>query len=729
MLLCSASVVAQAPTSPPATDNQGGITDIVVTAERREQSAQKAPLTIQVLGSDELKRTGISAVTDLGKLTTGVDIGVGGSSTQIFIRGVGDFSFNPLANPGVAFNVDGVYVGRPDGLGGNFYDIARVEVLKGPQGTLYGRNANGGSINLITNEPRLNQTGGDFNIEGGNYSLIHVNGAVNLALGDDAALRAAYNIVHRQGYLSDGTNDDVQQAVRLRFKWVPNSAVSILLNGDYSHIGGNNGGYTFLPRRPGADPWEGTATAAQIGYRNAMPPFGPLLDPSVPNTRQNTKLYNISAQIDWKLGFATLTVLPAYRHYDIFSAAYPGFLYTQPNKGEQKSLEVRLGNSSPALTWVVGGYAFRETSDGSIRASESPIVQDTQFDYFPRTTAFAGFGQATLRILDGLRLIGGARYTLEKRGLDGQYIDMRPAPYGPGPGTVLEDFPGRKNFHGFTYKAGAEYDLTPRNMVFFTASSGFKAGGLNETVAPENIYKPEKLDSLEFGSKNRFLDNRLQVNFGLYRWKYKQLQDQRVTFDSLGLINLLFFNVGDATLKGATLDIVAKPTSADTISGSFEYSDSHYDSFAVQVPTAVFFPGSIGCPNSVQGAYTVSNCAGYQVARVPKWTGTVNYDHVFTLGSGATIDLAGSMKFAASRWLATDFISAERAAPYVVGDATLTYTAPSKRYSIGAFIRNIGQKAYYTGGFEQPFVPGLFAANIAAPRTYGARATFYFGDR
>jgi iron complex outermembrane receptor protein len=266
-------------------------------------------------------------------------------------------------------------------------------------------------------------------------------------------------------------------------------------------------------------------------------------------------------------------------------------------------------------------------------------------------------------------------------------------------------------------------------MVYFTASSGFKAGGLNETVAPDNVYQPEKLDSLEFGSRNRFFDNRLQVNFGLYRWKYKHLQDQRVTFDSLGLINLLFFNVGDATLKGATLDVVAKPTASDTISGSFEYSDSHYDSFTVQVPTAVFFPGSIGCPTSVQGANTVANCAGNQVARVPKWTGTVNYDHAFTLGSGATIDLGASMKFATSRWLATDFIPAERAAPYVEGDATLTYTAPDKRYSVGAFVRNIGQKAYYTGGFEQPFVPGLFAANIAAPRTFGARGTFYFGDR
>jgi iron complex outermembrane receptor protein len=132
--------------------DSGGLEEIVVTAERREESAQKAPLTIQVIGSEALRESGLTNAIDISKLTTGVQIGVGGSSTQIYIRGVGDFAFNPLANPGVAFNVDGVYIARPDGLGGSFFDLARVEVLKGPQGTLYGRNANGGSINVISNE-------------------------------------------------------------------------------------------------------------------------------------------------------------------------------------------------------------------------------------------------------------------------------------------------------------------------------------------------------------------------------------------------------------------------------------------------------------------------------------------------------------------------------------------------------------------------------------------------
>src|SRR5215831_18270080 len=123
--------------------------EVTVTAERREENLQKASLTIQVLDAQEVQRAGLSDATDLSRVTTGVEVGVGGVSDQIFIRGVGSFAYSPLSAPGVAFNVDGVYVGRPDGIGANFYDIARVEVLKGPQGTLYGRNANGGAINVI----------------------------------------------------------------------------------------------------------------------------------------------------------------------------------------------------------------------------------------------------------------------------------------------------------------------------------------------------------------------------------------------------------------------------------------------------------------------------------------------------------------------------------------------------------------------------------------------------
>ena len=330
-----------------------GVTEIIVTAERREQSAQKAPLTIQVLGGEQIARSGLSDAAGLQRLTSGVEIGMGGGNAQIFIRGVGGAAFSPLSSPGVAFNVDGVYVGRANGVNGNFYDVARVEVLKGPQGTLYGRNANGGSINLITNSPKLGRTDLDLNLEVGNYDLFHASGAVNLPVGTDAAIRGAFNIIHRDGYLSNGANDDIGQSGRLRFFWQPDADVTLMLNADYSHLGGKGGDYVYLPRRPGASPYEAQSEPAANAYMHGFSPLGAITDDVRDDASQSSKLYNFSAQLDWKLGtVATLTLLPAYRHVDTAFVTHFAGRFSAAERTSQTSFEARLGNSTRALTQV-----------------------------------------------------------------------------------------------------------------------------------------------------------------------------------------------------------------------------------------------------------------------------------------------------------------------------------------------------------------------------------------
>ncbi len=460
-----------------------GIADIIVTAERRQTNVQQTPLTIQVLGGEALASSGISDAAGLQRLTTGVEIGMGGGNSQIFIRGVGGASFSPLASPGVAFNVDGVYVGRSNGVNGNFYDLARVEVLKGPQGTLYGRNANGGSINLITNEPRLGARSLDLDLEAGNYDLIRASGAVNLPVGETGAVRAAFNVVNRDGYLSDGANDDIQQSGRLRFKWEPSTDVSIALNADYTHLGGKGGDYVYLPRRTGASPYEAQSETAANAYMRAAGPLGFLIDDVRADSKQETELYNFSGQLDWTWGdFATLTVLPAYRHVDTRFVTHFAGRFFADERTDQTSLEARLGNSTKALTWVVGGYYFDESAPNSINdIYVSNILQNYHIVYSPKTKALAAFGQATLSITDDIRVIAGGRYTYEDRSLTGSISNA-----GTSPPTLLEVFGGVKSFDGFSYKVGAEYDFSPSNMVFLTYSTGFKSGGFSQTVAPLN---------------------------------------------------------------------------------------------------------------------------------------------------------------------------------------------------------------------------------------------------
>ncbi len=738
---------AQVTTNAPkgaAVATQDGVEDIIVTAERREQNLQRAPITIQVLSGEEVVKRGVATATDLGKLTTGLEIGAGGTSTQFFIRGVGAFAFSPLSTPGVAFNVDGVYVGRPNGVNGNFYDVARIEILKGPQGTLYGRNANGGSVNLVTNAPRIGQRTLALNTEVGNYDLIHTSGAVNLPLGANAAIRAAFNIVNREGYLSNGANDEVSQSARLRLKWEPNADVSLLLNADYTHAGGRGSDYVYLPKRPGASPYEAPSTPEANAYLRSFMPFGPLLADIRDNGFQSTKLYNLSAELGWRLGnLATLTILPAYRHMNSSYITHFGQDIGANELTRQSSLETRLGNSTKALTWVVGAYLYDEDSPHTnTTAYAGNILQNNALIYNSRTKAYAGFGQATVSIFDQLRVIAGIRYTNEKRIVSGSITDVAPTPP-----RLVENFGGHRSFSGTSYRVGVEYDLSPKNLIFLTYSTGFKSGGLTQTISPVNVFRPERLKSLEFGSKNRFFDNHLQLNVGAFHWKYTDIQDQRVSFDPLGNVNFLTFNSGDATIYGGNIDIVARPTRADTISLSGEYTRSRYDRFFYQTPEA-FYIGSSGCrqsgpyapgaklpytqsygsnTNDGVGNVLVFDCSKFQVARVPKWSGTLAVQHEFGLASGAVITADTSVKYSSGRWLSIDFNPAQRDGAYAVLDANVTYGAPDGSYSLGLFARNLTKTVYYTGGLQATFV-GLFAANIAPPRTYGLRASVNFGN-
>src|SRR5882757_5670360 len=154
-----------------AAESDVGLQQVVVTAQRRSEGLQKSSLAIQSVSGDQLVAAGVTQAKDLTTLVPGLQIATGGTATQIFIRGVGDYSTNPQSNPGVAFNVDGIYVGRPEAVGANFYDVERIEVLKGPQGTLYGRNSSGGAINLNTRKPTLGEYSGNLSVAGSNYGM------------------------------------------------------------------------------------------------------------------------------------------------------------------------------------------------------------------------------------------------------------------------------------------------------------------------------------------------------------------------------------------------------------------------------------------------------------------------------------------------------------------------------------------------------------------------------
>jgi iron complex outermembrane receptor protein len=713
-----ATATAAAARSQTAADSNDAIQEIVVTASRREETVQRSSLAIEAFGNEALRAAGVAQAADLSKLVQGLQVGFSGSTTQIYIRGVGDFSANPLANPGVSFNVDGVYVGRPEGVGVNFYDMTRLEVVKGPQGTLYGRNSSGGAINLITNSPTLDGVKGTANLDVGNYSLIHVDGAINLPLSDTVAIRAAVNRIKRDGYLSDGTSDDDQLAARVKLLYAPSADTSLLFSIDGAEVRGEGGGYVYLPRRPGSDPWEGSTSPAANAYVASLNPF---IVPGGSDSFVHNNFWNASAQLDQNLGFADLTVIGAYRHTDTDTLSYNAQSQHLLDKSDQETLEARLGHSTPELKWVGGLYFFHEANPGEIRIFVGPGLLKSRPTYDPSGTSYAAFGETTWSVTDQWRLIGGARYTVEKRKLSGNFFVY---PTQGADFIDVEIFGGEETFKSPTWKAGTEFDLSPGSMLYFTASTGFKSGGLTQTIPPDNVYNPEKVLAFELGSRNRFFDNKMQLNLEAFDWTYKDQQNSHLTFDTLGNVNFLTQNAGKARLFGLNVDLIVKPTQADTVHLAAEYDDSKYQTFQYQVPVFAYSPEATGCRNAgvSPGPFVplaTIDCSGFELPHAARWTGDADYTHSFGLNSGAAIDFNAGARLSSQTWLTVDFTPSERAPSFVMFNSSIGYTSPKRDYRVDLYVRNINNAKEYTGGQEQTFAPGLISANISAPRTYG----------
>jgi iron complex outermembrane receptor protein len=208
----------------PTPTGVGTLEEVIVTAARREQSVQTASLDISVVSGDTLARSGVAQAADLANVVPGLSISTGGSAVSTYLRGVGNYATDASAESAIAYSINGVYIARPSGIGSIFFDLERVEVLKGPQGTLYGRNATGGAINLITRQP-TQEFSGDVSVDVGNYDLHRFAGAVSGGVTDTLALRFAGQYTKHNGYLTDGYDDEDSRAGRLTALWKPNDAV------------------------------------------------------------------------------------------------------------------------------------------------------------------------------------------------------------------------------------------------------------------------------------------------------------------------------------------------------------------------------------------------------------------------------------------------------------------------------------------------------------------------
>ena len=584
--------------STPEQDSQG-LQDIVVTAQRRTESLQRAAIAATAVTGDTLVNAGVSDPTQLSKLIPALTVQPVGISTSFFIRGVGATAINSFQENAIAFSVGGVFYARPTAPGGSFYDLDRIEVLKGPQGTLYGRNATGGAINLIPRRPELGKYGADLTAEYGNYNAFKAQGGVNIPIGSNAALRVAGQVVDRKGYLSDGYDDEKTQAVRATLLYQPSDRFSFLFSGDYSHQGGKGVGAVLIPSpatpnapdpslRIGASDPRISAILQQVTFNafQFVPPFSSL-PPAVirnivtipgPDGFQNNTAYGASVTANGDMGFADLTTILAYRKTkpDVLTYA-PGFPGRFTENDDQLTAELRLTskNDTP-LRYVFGAFFFNEQQNGYNNYNQGFLANT---EYLPplKTNSEAVFGQLTYALTNTFRLVGGGRYTREDKSLAGSTRNT--SFFLPNPPFV--PFSGNLSFGKFTYKAGAEWDVAPRSLLYANVSTGFKAGGFYPFVGL-NTYKPETLTAYTLGSKNRFLHNTLQLNLEAFYWQYR---DQQISY--VGPIQAtpgnfaqagVTVNAGRARMYGGEAELLFQPTSTDTFGATVQYLNAKYQS-------------------------------------------------------------------------------------------------------------------------------------------------------
>jgi len=415
-----------------------GIAEILVTAQRVEESAQRTPIAISVVSGDDLVREAVHRPEDLTRLVPALSItNTGGPYSVFFVRGVGNSTLNAYSDPGVAFNYDGVYIARPSSTSGTFYDLDRVEVLKGPQGTLYGRNATGGAINVIPARPKKGETSGHLIASYGNYDAMSLQGAVNVATGENSAFRVSGNYVKRDPFLDDGTGDLNEYGFRAQFATDLGATADLRIAADYAHQGGVGSfsnyagtitpqfgptgfsGYTYTPS--GFGPNNGILSPESQAYGEALfvrqaGRAGKVIE-GVPYN--DNDYWGVLAELNVDVGPGTLTVLPAYRESTLDNLFTAGMNGAKTNeKDKQTSLEVRYaGNIGDRADIVVGGYYFRERISTYTYFSQFVLVPYQDFD--TKTDSYAAFGKLTYEVAPGFKLTAAGRYTWDKKKFDG----------------------------------------------------------------------------------------------------------------------------------------------------------------------------------------------------------------------------------------------------------------------------------------------------------------------
>ncbi len=569
-------------TTTTAKDSGAQIDDIVVTARRVAESEQKVPVPVTAFGSAELANLSVQNATDLSGRAPNVQIaetGAGTGAMQVFIRGIGNDSlaFN-LENP-VGVYLDDVYMGRLQGALLDNLDFDRIEVLRGPQGTLYGRNSTVGALKYVTKDPDLDAEHYKASATFGDYSRFDTSASASipliagvLATKIDVGTRSEVGYLQGvdangkpNGQTADGIN---RQNARIATLWLPAEDWRVNIAADYSID--RSGTSQGTPLVSAADPTAACNSAASA----CAPLYGSPYRTGINNANEgHNKVAGLSAHVDNTTSWGSFKSITAYRRLDNFDAidlsdvAGVNFQIPDTKKQNQISQEFQVASKADqALTWLGGVFYYRESIYHFADFIGVQLNDDHQI-----SNSYAAFADATYRIIENLHFELGGRYSK-----DDKTIDRAVLPAAGGPATIA----GSSSFstEKATYKAGLDYEVLPDVMTYVTYSTGYRPGSFASTYAypavPAVLFghtKDETAENLEVGVKSEWLDRRLRVNLSGFHTDYKDLQQQSSAFP----YPITTYNIA---LKGLELETQARPIGPITLNGTLGMLDARITS-------------------------------------------------------------------------------------------------------------------------------------------------------
>ena len=705
---------------------QSGIQDIVVTATRRETSLQRTGQAISVVTQQQQLFAGRQTLDDLKTTIPNVNFASTSNTTQLFVRGIGNTFLTAGGDPGVALYQDNAYISDQTTSGVSFFDIDRVEVLRGPQGGLYGRNATGGAINIISAKP-TSDLAGRISVLAGDYGRLESEGFVSGPLGfADTNFRLSYQIRRLDGYVRnlyrpsvgdpgfgsapDRLDDLDSDAVRLQTATVLGSGGTLRVIVSHYRESDNGAALAVQPFRDYIYPTQ---------YLRGLTPLNDPRRVSVNEGYNRIRLTDVNVSLDQPLAGGTLTLTGNYRrsHRDFLNdcdgTRAKSCSFRTDTTSDDYFGDVHYASSTAGAFRYIIGATYTHFRQGQLTAVpfEFPTFYltgnpaDTAAFAFPtvsggtiRTDAWAVYADARYALSDIWSLVGQVRYShTVKNALETLQL--------PSFGINVTDSPSRASDAGVPFKVGFEGQLTNDFLVYGNFATGLKDAALNLGILQTVPVKKETVRSVELGIKSSFFDRRLQVNAAAFNNDYSNLQ-----ISQLKGVTASLTNAPKAKIRGAELEIVAEPMAGLRFNGSVGYLD----------PKLSRFQNTPNVPANFVPQPVLQTLDGNQLPYVARWNVTFGGTYRFEPAEGVSMEL-GANYYHQSRIFFNEFNAADNSQkPVGRVDLTASIGPSTDRWRVYGYVRNLTNETVLTG-------TTIYAATLGAERSVSYAPPRYFG--